>query len=198
MRAQYAIFHSKDGIFGLPAAKVDAITMSPIKWWSTYGSETPELAEIAIKVLAQPVSSSSAERNWSTYSFIHNVKRNRLNAKRADKLVFIHSNLRLLSRMKEGYNEGPFRKWDIDPEPDVIEDSSAHLEDLRWKALDNDEEHQLQNRNESRVESRPSGTSNVAVTQSSLQSRPPSRQRSISSYGCSLPSCHDKGKKHWK
>ena len=55
MRAQYAIFHSKDGIFGLPAAKVDAVTMSPIKWWSTYGSETPELAEIAIKFLHNPL-----------------------------------------------------------------------------------------------------------------------------------------------
>ncbi|KAF5200238.1 hypothetical protein FRX31_010174 [Thalictrum thalictroides] len=57
--------------------------MDAIEWWATYGAETPELAEVARKVLSQPVTTSSAERNWSTYSFIHNIKRNRLNNIRA-------------------------------------------------------------------------------------------------------------------
>jgi hypothetical protein len=33
---------------------------------------------------------SAAERNWSTYSFIHSIKRNRLSSKRAEKLVAVH------------------------------------------------------------------------------------------------------------
>ncbi|KAL4383909.1 hypothetical protein GQ457_15G017470 [Hibiscus cannabinus] len=111
---------------------IDATTMSPISWWSTYASETPELAEIAIRVLSQPISSSSAERVWSTYSYIHNIKRNRLNAKRADKLVFIHSNIRLLSRFTTSYKEGPCKKWVIDPESTYFDDSIVRLEDLRW------------------------------------------------------------------
>ncbi|KAL9677293.1 hypothetical protein QQ045_005521 [Rhodiola kirilowii] len=110
-----AKFQGKEGIFGSNAAKEDAATMTPMSWWSTYGAETPELAEIASKVLSQPISSSSAERIWSTYSHIHNIKRNRLNANRADKLVFIHSNIRLISCFTSNYKEGPSRKWDIAP-----------------------------------------------------------------------------------
>ena len=133
LRRQLATFQNKLGIFGTSAAKVDASMMSPISWWSTYGAETPELAEIAMKALSQPISSSSAERVWSTYSYIHNIKRNRLNTKRADKLVFIHSNIRLLSRFTSAYKEGPNRKWDVDPESTYFDDSIVRLEDLQWK-----------------------------------------------------------------
>ncbi|XP_061990696.1 uncharacterized protein LOC133709101 [Rosa rugosa] len=112
--------------------------MDAIDWWSTYGSQVPELAEVAQKVLAQLVSSSSTERNWSTYSYIHSVKRNRLNAERADKLVFIHSNIRLLSRFSEGYNNGTYKRWDINPESTEVDDSPMRLEDLRWRMLDGD------------------------------------------------------------
>lgn len=125
-------FQSK-GLFGSPTARTDAVTMNPISWWSTYGSETPELAEIALKVLSQPISSSSAERVWSTYSYIHNAKRNKLNATRTDKLVFIHSNIRLLSRCSESYKKGPTRKWDINPENTFLEDSAMRLEDSNWE-----------------------------------------------------------------
>jgi len=56
---------------------------------------------------------SCVERNWSTYSFIHSLKRNRLNPRRAEDLVFVHTNLRLLSRNRNTYNEGETRMWDI-------------------------------------------------------------------------------------
>lgn len=133
LREQLAKFQAKEGIFGSLAAKIDAVTMSPISWWSTYGAETPELAEIAIKVLSQPISSSSAERVWSTYAFIHNAKRNRLNSVRADKLVFIHCNIRLISRFTSNYKDGPYRKWDINPDNSFIESSPLALEDMRWR-----------------------------------------------------------------
>ncbi|KAL4556082.1 hypothetical protein LXL04_038722 [Taraxacum kok-saghyz] len=121
LREQFVTFHMKKGIYSMPATQTDAVTMDAIDWWSTYGAETPELAEVAKKVLSQPISSSSAERNWSTYSYIHNVKRNRLNEKRADKLVYIHSNIRLLSRFSESYKSGPHKNWDINPESTYIE-----------------------------------------------------------------------------
>lgn len=133
LRHQLASFQGKEGMFGSLAAKIDAVTMSPISWWSTYGAETPQLSEIAIKVLSQPISSSSAERVWSTYSYIHNIKRNRLNSVRADKLVYIHSNIRLISRFTSSYNDGPYRKWDIDAETSYLDDSVAKLDELRWK-----------------------------------------------------------------
>ncbi|KAL7606588.1 hypothetical protein Lser_V15G19453 [Lactuca serriola] len=110
LREQFITFHIKKGIYSIAETQTDALTMDPIDWWSTYGAETPNLALLAKKVLSQPISSSSAERNWSTYSYIHNVKRNRLNEKRADKLVYIHSNIRLLSRFLESYKFGPHKK----------------------------------------------------------------------------------------
>ncbi|KAK7290096.1 hypothetical protein RIF29_04274 [Crotalaria pallida] len=42
-------FHMRKGIYGMPAATMDAATMDAIEWWSTYGSQTPELAEVAKK-----------------------------------------------------------------------------------------------------------------------------------------------------
>ncbi|KAF2289511.1 hypothetical protein GH714_036765 [Hevea brasiliensis] len=51
LREQFVIFHIKKGIYSMPAAQIDAITIDSIDWWSTYGSETPELAEVAKKEL---------------------------------------------------------------------------------------------------------------------------------------------------
>ena len=46
------------------------------------------------------VSTSSCERIWSSYSFVHDKKRNWLLRKRADDLVFVYTNSRLLSTSK--------------------------------------------------------------------------------------------------
>ncbi|KAH9312750.1 hypothetical protein KI387_027785, partial [Taxus chinensis] len=60
-------------------------------------------------------SSSASERNWSTYGWIHSLKRNRLTSKRAEKLV-VHSALRLMDRKTPTYKESPTLRWDVDPE----------------------------------------------------------------------------------
>jgi hypothetical protein len=77
-------------------------------------NSTPELKDLALKLLGHPASSSCCERNWSTYSFIHNMKRNKLNPERAEDLVFVHNNLRLLSRKTCDYESGRSRMWDVD------------------------------------------------------------------------------------
>ncbi|XBH60792.1 hypothetical protein VPH35_115324 [Triticum aestivum] len=128
----------KKGLYAIDAVQADAATMNAIEWGFNYGSQTPTLSEVAKKVLSQPISSSSAERNWSTCSFIHNVKRNKLNATTADKLVFIHANERLKRRFLEGYNSGPHYKWDVEPENDLLEDSSLKLEQLCWDSLEDE------------------------------------------------------------
>ncbi|KAL7203360.1 hypothetical protein ACSBR2_016619 [Camellia fascicularis] len=125
LHKQFVDFHMRKGLFSTIAAFVDASTIGAIEWWATYGSETPELPEVARK-----------EKNWSTYSYIHNVKRNRLNASQADKLVFIHSNIRLLSRFQENYREGPFKKWDVNSEDTTIDGSQVRLEEMGWQSLE--------------------------------------------------------------
>ncbi|KAL3742587.1 hypothetical protein ACJRO7_017975 [Eucalyptus globulus] len=87
--------------------------MDPKAWWVNHGACAPMLQSIALKLLAQPSSSSCAERNWSTYSFVHSARRNKMTPKRAEDLVFIHSNLRLLSRKSPQYAEGETKMWDI-------------------------------------------------------------------------------------
>jgi hypothetical protein len=67
---------------------------------------------LAMKLLNQPASSSCCERNWSTYSFIHSVKRNALTPTRAEDLVFVHSNMRHLSRRTEACKKGETRMWE--------------------------------------------------------------------------------------
>jgi hypothetical protein len=72
------------------------------------------LQKLALKLLNQPASSSCCERNWSTYSFIHSIQRNKLAPERAEDLVLIiHNNLRLLSRKAEDYSAGLTRVWDV-------------------------------------------------------------------------------------
>ncbi|GFY82759.1 hypothetical protein Acr_02g0009990 [Actinidia rufa] len=51
--------------------------------------------------------------NWSTYFFVHSVRRNKMTTKRAEDLIFIHSKLRLLSRRTPQYAQGDNKMWDI-------------------------------------------------------------------------------------
>ncbi|XP_075645603.1 uncharacterized protein LOC142616690 [Castanea sativa] len=87
----------------------DRWTFDPMLWWSNYGSKLPMLQTVALKLLGQPCSSLCAKRNWSTYGFIH-CMRNRITPKCAEDLVFVHSNLRLLSRRMEEYTKGNSKK----------------------------------------------------------------------------------------
>ena len=72
------------------------------------------LQSIALKLLGQPCSSSCYERNWNTYNFIHSMKRNKLKPQRVEDLVFVHNNLRFLSRRSPNYNEGESKMWDVE------------------------------------------------------------------------------------
>jgi hypothetical protein len=92
----------KKFFYAMVSVQAVAAATNAIDWWCNYGSTTPNLNEVAKKVLSQPISSSSAERNWSTYSFIHNVRRKKINARTADKLVFIHASEQLKRRILKG------------------------------------------------------------------------------------------------
>ena len=111
--AEYSQFSLKTGELA------DSVTISlmdgrdPKVWWANFGSAVPLLQGLAFKLLGQPASSSCSERNWSTYSFIHSMKRNRLTPMRAEELVFVHNNLRLLSRNSPVYKEEGSKMWDI-------------------------------------------------------------------------------------
>ncbi|XLS65740.1 hypothetical protein HN51_025714, partial [Arachis hypogaea] len=90
------------------------------------------------------------ERRKSTYSFIHSLKRNKLKPKRAENVVFVHTNLRLLSRKTPQYNKGETMMWDIagdafspiDEENGVLEVAHLSLDEpeLERVTFSNDED----------------------------------------------------------
>ncbi|KAF1883435.1 hypothetical protein Lal_00042193 [Lupinus albus] len=82
---QLLLFRNKSDTFGTPQAQAAWSRMNPGKIAFSYffilmifGSCSPELKSIAIKVLSQTTSTTNCERNWSTFSYIHTKKGNRL------------------------------------------------------------------------------------------------------------------------
>ncbi|KAK9291948.1 hypothetical protein L1049_019900 [Liquidambar formosana] len=110
---EYARFSGAGEGFSSFDSLHDRGALDPKAWWMVYGAAAPLLQNIALKLLGQPCSSSCCERNWSTYSFIHSMKRNKIQPQRAEDLVFVHTNLRLLSRKSEKYMRGPSKMWDV-------------------------------------------------------------------------------------
>jgi hypothetical protein len=102
-------------------------TMNLVRWWICNGENGVHLQNLGIRVLSQVASSSLAKRNWSTYGFIHFVKRNRLGSQKAEDLVYVHSNLRLASRRGQEYGNGPSKECDVDPESPDLELSLATM-----------------------------------------------------------------------
>ena len=136
LRSELSKYLSELGPFGTLHAKRDRDRVSSMEWWTMYGSPCPRLYKMAMRVLSQVVNSSSAERCWSTYSFIHSVKRNRLNENRAESLVYVHYNLRLLSHYCErAKTDRSYVTWDNNPEEHNLEDGSLTLERLEQELL---------------------------------------------------------------
>ncbi len=63
-------------------------------------SRYPLLSSVAIKVLLISATSAASERNWSIYNFIHSKLRNRMTIDRAEKLVYIYWNIRILRKLE--------------------------------------------------------------------------------------------------
>ncbi|KAH7655091.1 Ribonuclease H-like protein [Dioscorea alata] len=140
VRVQFMSFMEKKGRFSSPTAKRDAKNpkINVLQWWKFHGGDTKELRDLAFRVLAQPISSCSVERPWTNYNFICNAKQNGLNANHADDLAYVHSNLRLLSRYNSDYKYGPHRRWDVNAELPVLEESPLKLEDICFIGIDDE------------------------------------------------------------
>jgi hypothetical protein len=136
---------SEHGVFGNLHATKDRDRLGAIEWSNMYGSPTKNLHKLAVKVLSQVVNTSFAERCWSTYSFIHSVKRNNLNADRAESLVYVHYNLRLLLHYCDADGNAFSKRdmtWDNNLEETNLQDGTIVLERLQEELLsDHDGDH---------------------------------------------------------
>ncbi|CAN6445103.1 unnamed protein product [Victoria cruziana] len=93
------------GVIGRDTAIRCRTSMRPDLWWSSFGMEMPNLKMLAIRILSQTCSATGCERNWSVFEQIHSKKRNRLEHKRLNDLVFIKYNMKLRQRQLEGQSE---------------------------------------------------------------------------------------------
>ncbi|XP_043714749.1 uncharacterized protein LOC122663111 [Telopea speciosissima] len=108
----FGTLYSK-GSFGRDMAIRQQTTINPITWWSTNGGHAFELSMLARCILGLCCSSSSCERNWSTFEFIHTKKRNRLEHSRLNDLVYVQYNSRLQERFQQRRElEGKNKKYD--------------------------------------------------------------------------------------
>ena len=94
VKVEFAAFSG--GRFPSRDALTDRWALQPLVWWQYHGSSFPTLQILALKLLGQPCSSSCAERNWSTYKFIHSLKRKKMAPAHIEDLIYVHSNLTLV------------------------------------------------------------------------------------------------------
>ncbi|XP_019185978.1 PREDICTED: uncharacterized protein LOC109180724 [Ipomoea nil] len=90
---EFPKYKKKEGMFGrsiaIKACEVNDDNFNPANWWSNFGTSTPLLRRIAMKILSLTSSSSGCERKWSTFEGIHTKKRNRLESNRLKNLIFV-------------------------------------------------------------------------------------------------------------
>eukprot|EP00253_Pinus_taeda_P012630 PITA_12630 len=92
---QVTTFSNALGTFGKNLAKIAREEDEPTQWWEAFGGHCPELQKFAIRILSQTCSTIGCEHNWSVFERIHTKKRNCLDQKRLNDLVYVQYNLRL-------------------------------------------------------------------------------------------------------
>ncbi|XP_068336462.1 uncharacterized protein [Pyrus communis] len=82
--------------------EVDSEERPPMAaWWERFGHKTPELRTLAVRVVSLTCNASGCERTWNTFSMIHTKRRNRLEHKMLNALVYVKYNLALQQRSKK-------------------------------------------------------------------------------------------------
>ena len=71
-------FSIASGRFGGYNVAKDRGVNKPYAWWETHGATCPILQKLAMRVISQVTSSSSYEKNWSTYENLYSLKKNKL------------------------------------------------------------------------------------------------------------------------
>ena len=118
---EFSVYQEQKGAFvsekARKSANKNAEKMEPASWWSMYGRHLPILSSIASRVLAQPASSSAAERNWSVYyGRIHSAQKACMKHGTADKLIYCHETLRLEQKLVDAGWEPDAARWESDCE----------------------------------------------------------------------------------
>jgi hypothetical protein len=126
---QVTLYRAKKGMFSRAWVMAAAEQQPAYLWWDANGASCPELQSMARLVLSQPASASICERINSEFAFVKDSRRNKLEHEKANKLVALFHNLRLLGRMaKPAYSE-PAIGWNQEDDAvGVVKYGVAHYE----------------------------------------------------------------------
>ena len=134
---QLVMYRQRKGLFAHDWVFEAAETMPASAWWETYGATTPELQSFALLLLSQPSSASICERINSEFAFVKDPRRNRLKHYKANKLVALFHNLRLMFRMKKPQCTEPLVGWnEEDKHTGLIKYGVTHFEPATVKKID--------------------------------------------------------------
>ncbi|KAL5161820.1 hypothetical protein HKD37_07G019042 [Glycine soja] len=113
---QHVEFHFARWLFSMEEAKDSRKIMQLGEWWEMFGDGTPELRRFSIRVLSLTCSSSGCDRNWSSFEMVHTMRRNRLQQKKMNDLVYVMYNLKLKSKQNRKSIALPFDEIESDNE----------------------------------------------------------------------------------
>lgn len=115
----------------------EAKSMACFLFWMIHGTAIgcKILRQLAMLVLPLTSMASSCERNWSAYGFVYNRLRNKLKVDRAESLVYVYQNLRLLAKQEKVRGAPEYLAWD----PEDKEASDDELEPEVGEANDGSE-----------------------------------------------------------
>uniref|UniRef100_A0A7R9VUK9 DUF659 domain-containing protein n=1 Tax=Chlamydomonas euryale TaxID=1486919 RepID=A0A7R9VUK9_9CHLO len=108
LRQEWSAYQHKEGVFcGTNELMWTAArTMPAHKWWYEFARGSKKLRAVALRVLSTCMSSGGLERSWSNFDFIHNDKRNKLTPQRANALVSIFSDMKLMRAKARSASQG--------------------------------------------------------------------------------------------
>ncbi|CAM8937151.1 unnamed protein product [Rhodiola kirilowii] len=113
---------------------------SPLDWWGAFGGDTIELGLFAKRIVGLCCSSSGCERNWSTFEFMHTKKRNRLEHKRLNDLVYVQYNRKIATRFQkrreDNKNFNPLVLEDFQWDNEWVNGDVVDPGDALWLAVD--------------------------------------------------------------
>ncbi|XP_050249132.1 uncharacterized protein LOC126696428 [Quercus robur] len=122
--SQFDEYKKSIGDFGTSLAIHQRERLNPVSWWEQFGLGALDLQSFAIH---------------STFEYVHSKKRNRLEHKRVNDLVFVHYNLRLRERniQRNKYALDPISLDNIDLMGDWVAEEPALLNpnDINWDCL---------------------------------------------------------------
>ncbi|GET56971.1 zinc finger BED domain-containing protein 1-like [Rhizophagus irregularis DAOM 181602=DAOM 197198] len=134
--AELVNFRNKNSPYDNEIIWKSANILNSSLWWQSW--PTSKLQQLAIKILSIPTSSAAAERNFSTFGFIHNKIRNRLKNERVKKLVYIYGNLRMCNRLVKIQKKKQISNFNENEEDSNNSSDNENKEDDNNNSSDND------------------------------------------------------------